>query len=127
MYTNEIMEEFYNTENFGALRGASGVGKVVCEEGDEIIKIFIIVKDNKIVEAEYQTFGGVVAIALSSFANKLILGKTINEAKKVTVNDIISMAGGEIPENRMYLAHAVVAAARLAIENIDKKGNKDED
>lgn len=126
MYTNEIMEEFYNTENFGALRGASGVGKVVCEEGDEIIKIFIIVKDNKIVEAEYQTFGGVVAIALSSFANKLILGKSINEAKKITVNDIISMAG-EIPENRMYLAHAAVAAARLALDNIDKKGNKDED
>lgn len=126
MYTNQIMEEFYNTQNFGALRGASGVGKVVCEEGDEIIKIFIIVKDDKIVEAEYQTFGGVVAIALTSFANKFILGKSVSIAKKINVNDIISMAG-EIPENRMYLAHAVVASARMAIENVGKKGNKDED
>lgn len=126
MYSEKIMEEFYNTENFGALRGASGVGKVVCEEGDEIIKIFIIVKDDKIVEAEYQTFGGVVAIALSSFANKFILNKSIAQAKKITVADIAQMAG-EIPENRMYLAHAVVAAARMAIENIGKKSGKDED
>ncbi len=126
MYSNQIMEEFYDTTNFGALRGATSVGKVVCEEGDEIIKIFIIVKDNKIVEAEYQTFGGVVAIALTSFANKYLLGKTINDARKLTVNDIISMAG-EIPENRMYLAHAVVACARLALDNIGKKGAKGEE
>lgn len=125
MYTNQIMEEFYNTQNFGALRGASGVGKVVCEEGDEIIKIFIIVDGDKIVEAEYQTFGGVVAIALTSFANKFILGKSIATAKKINIGDIVSMAG-EIPENRMYLAHAVVACARMAIENIGKKGNKED-
>lgn len=126
MYSNNIMEEFYNTSNFGALRGASGVGKVVCEEGDEIIKIFIIVKDNKIVEAEYQTFGGVVAVALTSFASKFILGKSVEDARKINVNDIISMAG-EIPENRMYLAHAVVASARLAIDNTGKKSGKEED
>lgn len=126
MYSNQIMDEFYNTCNFGALRGASGVGKVVCEEGDEIIKIFVIVKDDKIVEAEYQTFGGVVAIALTSFANKFILGKTISVARKINVNDIIAMAG-EIPENRMYLAHASVAAARMAIDNIGKKTGREDD
>ena len=125
MYSNQIMEEFYNTTSYGNMRGASGVGKVVCSEGDEIIKIFIVVKDNKIVEAEFQTFGGVVAIALTSFANRFILGKSVVEAKKITVADILAMAG-EIPENRMYLAHAVVSSARLAIENIGKKGNKED-
>ena len=78
MYSNQIMEEFYNPTNFGVIRGASGVGKVVCEEGDEILKIYIVVENDKIVQAEYQTFGGVVAIALTSFANKFILGKSIN-------------------------------------------------
>lgn len=127
MYSNQIMEEFYNPTNFGVIRGASGVGKVVCEEGDEIIKIYIVVdSDNKIVEAEFQTFGGVVAIALTSFANKFILNKSLNSAKKISIEDISSMAG-EIPENRMYLAHAVVACAKMAIENVGKKNSKDDD
>ena len=124
MYSNQIMEEFYNTECYGNMRGASGVGKVVCSEGDEIIKIFIVVEKGVITQAEFQTFGGVVAIALTSFATKFILNKDIEMARKIVVSDIVKMAG-EIPENRMYLAHAVVAAARLAIENIGKKSKED--
>ena len=124
MYTNQIMEEFYNTECYGNMRGASGVGKVVCSEGDEIIKIFIVVEKGVITQAEFQTFGGVVAIALTSFATKFILNKSVDSARKIVVGDIVKMAG-EIPENRMYLAHAVVAAARLAVENIGKKSKED--
>ena len=124
MYSNQIMEEFYNTECYGNMRGASGVGKVVCSEGDEIIKIFIVVEKGVITQAEFQTFGGVVAIALTSFANKFILNKSVEAARKIVVGDIVKMAG-EIPENRMYLAHAVVAAARLAIDNIGKKSKED--
>ena len=125
MYSNQIMEEFYNTECYGNMRGASGVGKVVCSEGDEIIKIFIVVEKGVITQAEFQTFGGVVAIALTSFANRFILNKQVDAARKIVVNDILKMAG-EIPENRMYLAHAVVSCARMAIDNIGKK-SKDED
>ena len=124
MYSNQIMEEFYNTECYGNMRGASGVGKVVCSEGDEIIKIFIVVEKGVITQAEFQTFGGVVAIALTSFANRFILNKSVDAARKIVVGDIVKMAG-EIPENRMYLAHAVVAAARLAIDNIGKKSKED--
>ena len=124
MYSNQIMEEFYNTECYGNMRGASGVGKVVCSEGDEIIKIFIVVEKNTITQAEFQTFGGVVAIALTSFANRFILNKSVDAARKIVVNDILKMAG-EIPENRMYLAHAVVACARMAIDNIGKKSKED--
>ena len=124
MYSNQIMEEFYNTECYGNMRGASGVGKVVCSEGDEIIKIFIVVEKGIITQAEFQTFGGVVAIALTSFANRFILNKQVDVARKIVVNDILKMAG-EIPDNRMYLAHAVVACARMAIDNIGKKSKED--
>ena len=125
MYSVQIMEEFFNTECYGNMRGASGVGKVSCSEGDEIIKIFIVEEKGIITQAEFQTFGGVVAIALTSFANRFILGKTVDKAKKISVADIVAMAG-EIPENRMYLAHAVVESARMAIENIGKKVNKED-
>ncbi|MBE5756102.1 MAG: iron-sulfur cluster assembly scaffold protein, partial [Clostridiales bacterium] len=59
MYSNAIMNEFYNPKNFGVIRGANGVGKVVCDIGNEIIKIFITVEGDKITAAEFQTFGGV--------------------------------------------------------------------
>jgi len=65
-----------------------------------------------------------VAIALTSFANRFILNKSVDAARKIVVNDILKMAG-EIPENRMYLAHAVVACARMAIDNIGKKSKED--
>ena len=126
MYSKEIMEEFYNPEHFGVIRGANGVGKVVCENGDEIIKIFITADGKKITDAQFQTFGGVVAIALTSFANNFLIGKSLDEAKKIDSAYILK-AAGSVPENRMYLVHAVVACARLAVENVGKKGAKEED
>ena len=88
MYSKAIMNEFYNTENFGVIRGANGVGKVVCDIGNEIIKIFITVDGDKITSAEYQTYGGVVAIALTSFANNLMIGKTLKEAQEKALADV---------------------------------------
>lgn len=126
MYSKAIMDEFYNTENFGVIRGANGVGKVVCDIGNEIIKIFIVVEGDKITAAEYQTYGGVVAIALTSFANNLMIGKTLKEASKISTADILKLAE-EVPENRMYLLHAVVDCVHLAVESVSKKGKKDED
>ncbi|MBQ4541433.1 MAG: iron-sulfur cluster assembly scaffold protein, partial [Clostridia bacterium] len=51
MYSNKIMEEFYNPQNYGVIKGASGVGKVTSDVGSEIIKIFIKVEKDKIVDA----------------------------------------------------------------------------
>lgn len=126
MYSNAIMNEFYNTENFGVIRGANGVGKVVCDIGNEIIKIFITVEGDKITAAEYQTYGGVVAIALTSFANNLMIGKTLKEAAKISPADLLKLAE-EVPENRTYLLHAVANCVHLAVESVSKKGKKDED
>ena len=126
MYSNAIMNEFYNPANFGVIRGANGVGKVVCEQGNEIIKIFITVEGEKITAAEFQTFGGVVAIALTSFANDLMIGKTLKEASKISTADIMKLAES-VPENRMYLVHAVVNCVHLAVESVSKKGAKDID
>ena len=61
MYSEKIMEEFLNPKNYGVIKGASSVGKVVSDIGSEIVKVFIKVEDNKIVDCKFQTFGGVVA------------------------------------------------------------------
>lgn len=125
MYSNTIMEEFYNPQNFGVIKGASGVGKVTSDVGSEIIKIFIKVENNKIVDAEFQTFGGVVAIACSSIATTLMIGKSIKDIRNITTNSIIEIAG-EIPENKMYIVQAVVSAVYASVDSYLNKSAKND-
>ena len=120
MYSEKIMEEFYNTQQYGVIKGASAVGKVVSDIGSEILKIFITVEGDRVVDAQFQAFGGVVAIACTSVATNLMLGASISTIKKLGVNDIL-LKLGEIPENKMYLAQAAVNAMHLAIENYQNK------
>jgi len=120
MYSNVIMEEFYNPQNYGVIKGASGVGKVVSDIGSEIIKIYISVENGKIVDAQFQTFGGVVAIACSSIATKLMIGKSVSDITKITVQNILEIVG-EVPEVKMYIVQAVVNAMHGAVMSYQNK------
>ena len=119
MYSKKIMEEFLEPKNYGVIRGASACGKVSSDIGSEIIKIYIRVEGDKIAEAQFQTFGGVVAIALTSFATELIIGKSLAEAEKVVPSDLVKIAGN-IPEEKSYVANLVVSAIRKAVANYNK-------
>lgn len=126
MYSNVIMEEFYNPQNYGVIKGASGVGKVTSEIGSEIIKIFIKVEKEKIVDAQFQTFGGVVAIALTSFATRLMIGKSLKEIRNITASMLLETAGGEIPENKMYIVQLVVNAVHASVDSYFNKSSKED-
>lgn len=125
MYSDRIMEEFYNPQNYGVIKGASGVGKICSDVGSEIIKIYIKVENEKIVDAQFQTFGGVVAIACSSVATVIMNGKTLDEAKKINANLFVDILG-EIPENKMYIVQAVTNAVHGAIDSYYNKSAKDD-
>ena len=125
MYSEKIMEEFLEPKNYGVIRGASGVGKVVSDVGGEIVKIFIKVEGDTIKDCQFQTFGGVVAIALTSIATELMMGKILDEVNQMTSADLLE-ASGEIPENKSYLVPVVVNAMKKAVANNGKK-SKDED
>ena len=114
MYSKIIMEEFYNPQNYGVIKGASGVGKVVSDIGSEIIKIYISVEGDKIVDAQFQTFGGVLAIATSSIATRLMKDKKVGLITKVTPQHLLEIIG-EIPENKMYIVQAVGIARPGAV------------
>lgn len=125
MYSNVIMEEFYNPQNYGVIKGASGVGKVTSAIGNEIIKIFIKVEKETVVDAQFQTFGGVVAIAASSIATRLMTGKTLKQIRNITVASILEITG-EIPENKMYIIQAVVSAVHASVDSYFNKSAKDD-
>ena len=120
MYSEQLMEEFLNPKNYGVIKGASSVGKTVSDVAGEIIKIFMKVEDNKIVDCKFQTFGGVVAIAATSIANRLIVGKSLAELKKFNANQITNILG-EVPENKKYILPLVASAVVDAVDNYYEK------
>ena len=126
MYSSRIMEEFYNPQNYGVIKGASGVGKVTSDVGSEIIKIFIKVEDDRIADAQFQTFGGVVAIACSSIATTLMIGKTLRQLRNITANTILDVVG-EVPETKMYIIQAVVSAIYASVDSYYNKSAKNDD
>lgn len=123
MYSERLMEEFFNPDNFGVIKGASGVGKVVSDVGSEIIKIYIMVEEGKVTEATYQAFGGPVLIACANVAVKQIVGKEVKSLAKFQASDITSVVG-EIPEDKQYLLQAVVSAVKGAEINYKNKQGK---
>ena len=84
MYSQKVMENFRNTKNYGKIENADGIGKVGNPRCGDVMWIYIKVKDNKIEDAKYETFGCVAAIATSSMAIDMIKGKKVDEALQIT-------------------------------------------
>lgn len=123
MYSEKLMNEFFNPQNYGVIKGASGVGKVTCDVGGEIIKIYISVEEDRVVDAQFQTFGGVVAIAASSVATQLMKNKAVSTVAKYTYQNICEVLG-DVPESKMYVVQAVAAAMTAAVNNYKRKSQE---
>lgn len=121
MYTEKLLEEFYNPTNVGVIKGADAVGKVKDKLCGDIVKIYISVKNNTIVDVKFQTYGSTVAIAASSMATKLVMGKTFDEVYAITAEILKKELGGKIPSSRNYAIMLVEEAMHSAINNYFEK------
>ena len=121
MYSEKVLNEFYNPQNVGVIKGASGVGKVGNPACGDIMKVYILVEDNKIVDAKFQTFGCAAAIASSSVATRMIIGKTLEEACKITNQDVLNELGGEMPASKIHCSILAEEAIRAAVDNYHMK------
>ena len=125
-YNEKVLNEFFNPQNVGVIKGASGKGKIVSPTDREIMKIYITVEKDVVTSAMFQTFGCVAAIASTSVATRLMIGKSIDEVLNITAEDILNELGGELPESKMhcvYLAEETVKDAVASYES-KKKGIK---
>ena len=120
MYNEVILNEFYNPDNVGVIKGASAVGKVVSNVCGEIVKIFVSVENNRIMDAKFQTYGCAAAIAATSFATREIIGKTLEEAAKISEKDVLELMGGELPEIKMYIPLLVIETIHDMIDDYNK-------
>ena len=113
MYNEKVMDHFMNPHNVGDLENADGVGKYGSPVCGDMMQIAIKVEDDVIKDARFKTFGCGSAIASSSIATDMIIGKTIEEALAISNKQIINELGG-LPPAKVHCSvladHAIKAA-----------------
>lgn len=116
MYSEKVMDHFANPRNSGEMKDADGVGTVGNPTCGDLMTIYIKVKDNVIEDISFQTFGCGAAIATSSMITELAIGKTLEDALKITRNDVAEELDG-LPPVKMHCSNLAADALKTAIEN----------
>jgi len=122
-YSEKVMEHFKNPRNVGDMPDASGVGNVGNPVCGDIMRLYIKVENNVIVDAKFKTFGCGAAIATSSMVTELVKGKTVEGALKIS-NRAVAEALGGLPSIKMHCSLLAEQALRSAIEDYMKKKEK---
>jgi nitrogen fixation NifU-like protein len=120
MYSEKVMEHFRNPRNMGEIPDADGVGTVGNPVCGDLMTIYIKVKDNRIADIKFKTFGCGAAIATSSMITELAKGKTLEEAMKITRGDVAESLGG-LPPIKMHCSNLAADGLHAAIEDYLKK------
>lgn len=121
MYNEKVMKLFQHPKNTGEIRGASGVGTVGNASCGDIMKIYLKIDENEIItDAKFKTFGCAAAIVSSDVAVSLIKGKSIDDALKVTNQDVLDVLG-EMPAHKIHCSVLAQEAIEEAIKDYRKK------
>lgn len=125
MYNKKVMSIFQNPKNAGGMKGANGIGKVGNAGCGDIMKIYLKINDEKVIEdARFKTFGCCAAIASTDVACDLIKGKTIEDALKVTNKDVFEVLG-DLPAQKIHCSVLAEEAIRAAVDNYYEKLDSD--
>ena len=120
MYSEKVKQHFMNPHNMGEMEGADGVGVVGNPVCGDVMKIFIKVRDGRIADISFQTFGCAAAIATSSMITDMARGRTIEEALKITRGDVADALDG-LPKIKMHCSNLAADGLRAAIEDYRKR------
>jgi nitrogen fixation protein NifU and related proteins len=120
MYSEKVMDHFQNPRNVGEIEDASGVGTEGNPTCGDLMTIYIKVEDNIITDIKFKTFGCGAAIATSSMITEMAVGKTIEEALKISRNDVADELEG-LPPVKMHCSNLAADALRAAIADYKMK------
>ncbi|OIO36801.1 MAG: Fe-S cluster assembly scaffold protein NifU [Candidatus Omnitrophica bacterium CG1_02_44_16] len=119
-YSQKVMDHFLNPHNVGELPDANGIGNVGNPICGDIMRLYIKVEDNRIVNVSFKTFGCGAAIATSSMVTDLVKGKTLDEALAIS-NKAVAEALGGLPKIKMHCSVLAEEALKAAIDDYRKK------
>ncbi|MEO0094985.1 MAG: Fe-S cluster assembly scaffold protein NifU [candidate division WOR-3 bacterium] len=119
-YSEKVMDHFQHPRNVGEIPDADGIGEVGNPVCGDMMTFYIKVKDNRLVDIKFKTFGCGAAIAVSSMVSEMAKGKTIEEALKIT-NELVAQELGGLPPNKMHCSNLGADALHKAIEDYLKK------
>lgn len=121
-YSEKVMDHFTNPRNVGEIENAAGVGTVGNAKCGDIMRMYLDIQDDVIVDAKFKTFGCGAAIATSSMATELVKGKTINEAMNVTNKAVMEALDG-LPPVKIHCSLLAEEAIHAALWDYSEKNN----
>ncbi len=116
MYNDKVMDHFFNPRNVGELENPDGIGEMGNPVCGDIMRITIRVKDGRIDDIKFKTFGCGAAIATSSMVTELVKGLKLDEAMAVS-NKVVAEALGGLPPPKMHCSNLAADALHKAIED----------
>ena len=123
MYTKKVMDHFENPRNVGEIEDASGVGTVGNEKCGDIMRIYLDVDENQVIQdCKFKTFGCGAAVATSSMATELVKGKTVEEALQITNTAVMEALDG-LPPLKVHCSLLAEEAIHAALWDYAEKHN----
>ncbi len=122
LYSEKVMDHFMNPRNVGVIEDANGVGEVGNAKCGDIMKIYLKIEDEIIKDVKFETFGCGSAIASSSMATEMIMGKSIHEALELT-NKAVAEALDGLPAHKMHCSVLAEEAIKNALKDYFEKNN----
>lgn len=122
-YSEKVMEHFANPRNVGEIQDADGIGKVGNPVCGDLMWIYIKVKDNRLEDIKFKTFGCGAAIATSSMITEMAKGMTLDEALKITRKDVAEALDG-LPPIKMHCSNLAAEGLHAAIKDYLEKTGK---
>lgn len=122
LYSEKVMDHFKHPRNVGKIEDADGVGEVGNVVCGDIMKIYLKIENNIIVDVKFNTFGCGSAIATSSMATELIKGKSLDEALELTNKAVVEALDG-LPVQKLHCSVLAEEAVKAAIANYYERNN----
>jgi nitrogen fixation NifU-like protein len=120
LYSDKVMDHFMNPRNVGEIAGADGIGEVGNPVCGDMMTFYIKVKNGRLEDVKFKTFGCGAAIAVSSMVSEMAKGKTLDEAMRITNASVAEELGG-LPKNKMHCSNLGADALHAAIDNYRSK------
>ena len=121
-YTEKVMEHFLNPRNVREIEDASGIGTVGNARCGDIMRVFLKIENDIIIDASFKTFGCGAAVATSSMATEMVKGKTVQEALEITNKKVLDALDG-LPPEKVHCSVLAEQALQSALWDYATKNN----